>query len=135
MSVPSIEIANSPSDRAANSANVTIEAISYKDAGIQALLDLIEAINVLPDGSLKNRNMKTPLVNKVNAVLAKIENGHYDEALDKLQNDLLQKTNGCAEIGVPDKNDWLITAQAQNEVYSLMLTAIEFLQDPGGPCF
>ena len=79
--------------------------------------------------------MKTPLLNKVNAVLGKIENGLYDEAADKLINDLAKKTNGCAEVGAPDKNDWLIDCQAQDEVYPLIMRAIDFLNNPDGTCF
>ncbi len=30
----------------------------------------------------------------------------YSEALNKLQNDILKKTNGCAETGEPDRNNW-----------------------------
>jgi hypothetical protein len=116
-------------------ANVTIEAISCVDAGVQVLLDLIEAIRNLDESSLKNRNMKTPLINKINAVLSKVENGFYEEAVDKLQNDLLQKTNGCAEISEPDRNDWLITCEAQNQIYPLIMNAIAFLENPGSTCF
>jgi len=59
----------------------------------------------------------------------KIDRGFYDEALDKLQNDILQKTNGCAETGQPDKNDWIIRCQEQGQVYPLVIQAIELLED------
>jgi predicted lipoprotein with Yx(FWY)xxD motif len=116
-------------------ANVTIEVISCVDAGTQTLLDLIEVINNLPQESLKNRNMKTPLINKINTVLSKVENGLYEEAVDKLINDLAKKTNGCAEIGEPDRNDWLTTCEAQDQVYPLTMSAIAFLENClGGLC-
>ena len=53
--------------------------------------------------------------------------GLYDEALDKLQNDILQKTNGCAEIGQPAKNDWIITCDAQSQIYPLIMETIDYL--------
>jgi hypothetical protein len=109
--------------------NVTIEVITVRDALVQTLLDLIDVVNALDPSSLKNVNMmKNPMTNKINAVLNKIDRGFYDEALDKLQNDILQKTNGCAEIGEPDKNDWIITCEAQGQVYPLIMEAIELLE-------
>jgi hypothetical protein len=109
--------------------NVTIEVITVRDALVQTLLDLIDVVNALDPSSLKNVNMmKNPMTNKINAVLNKIDRRFYDEALDKLQNDILQKTNGCAEIGEPDKNDWIITCEAQGQVYPLIMEAIELLE-------
>ncbi len=47
------------------------------------------------------------------------------EALDKLENNILRKTNGCAETGEPDKNDWIITCEEQGELYPLVIETIE----------
>jgi parallel beta-helix repeat protein len=116
-------------------ANVTIEAISCVDAGVQTLLDAIVVINDLPEDSLKNVKMKTPLTNKINGVLGKVENGFCGEAVDKLQHDILQKMNGCAEISEPDRNDWLITCEAQDQVYPLIISAMELLDKPDCTCF
>lgn len=49
------------------------------------------------------------------------------EALNKLEHDLLGKTNGCAESGAPDKNDWIKDCDAQTQVYPLIREAIELL--------
>ncbi len=116
-------------------ANVTIEVISCVDAGVQTLLELIDVIDDLPNESLKNRKMKIPLINKINAVLNKVENGLCREVRNKLENDLLKKTDGCAEIGEPDKNDWLITCQAQDQVYALIIMARQYFETPGCTCF
>jgi len=35
------------------------------------------------------------------------------------------KTNGCAETGRPDKNDWIITCEEQGELYPLIIETIE----------
>jgi hypothetical protein len=109
--------------------NATIEVISTQDAAVGTLFDLIEAIRGLDDVSLKNKNMKKALINKINAVLNKIERGLYEEALDKLQNDILKKTDGCAETGAPDKNDWIIVCEGgQNAIYPLVVEAIGLLE-------
>ena len=47
------------------------------------------------------------------------------EALDKLENDILRKTNGCAETGEPDKNDWIKTCEAQEKIYPLIIETME----------
>jgi hypothetical protein len=95
---------------------------------MQILRDGIEAINELECGDFKNGNMKNALTNKINAVLMDIDQGLYREALDKLQNDILRKTDGCATSGAPDKNDWLTDCAAQGEVYPLIRQAIDLLR-------
>jgi hypothetical protein len=117
-------------------ANVTIEAIACADVVALTLRNTIAVVNDLPPGSLKNDNMKNALTNKINAALGKIDAGGCDEALDKLSNDVVAKTNGCAESGTgePDRNDWLITCEAQGQVYPLLMQAIGLLENGGGPC-
>ena len=109
--------------------NVTAMAISYQDATTDTLIDTTSTINSLDNLSLENTNMKNALTNKINAVLGDIDQGNYSDALDKLQNDILGKTNGCAETGEPDNNDWIKDCQAQNEVYPLVIEAIELLSN------
>jgi parallel beta-helix repeat protein len=115
-------------------ANVTIEAITCADVVGQTLRDTIAVINDLPPGSLKNKNMTNALTNKINASLGKIDTGVCGEALDKLGNDVVAKTDGCANGGEPDPNDWLITCEAQDQVYPLLMDAVSLLEDGGGPC-
>lgn len=109
--------------------NVTAMAISYQDATTDTLIDTTNTINSLDNVSLKNTNMKNALTNKINAVLGDIDQGNYSDALDKLQNDILGKTNGCAETGEPDNNDWIKDCPAQNEVYPIVIEAIELLSN------
>ena len=47
---------------------------------------------------------------KVNEVLRRIARGDYQDALDKLADDVLEKVDG-------DKNDWIIDRDAQSTVY------------------
>jgi len=51
----------------------------------------------------------------------------YQAALNKLENDILAKTDGCVESGEPDKNDWIITCEGQNEVYPLIMETIDYV--------
>jgi len=91
---------------------------------------LADAVDMTLDpDTLKNKNMKNALLNKINAVQQMFDKGRYEEALNKLQNDILQKTNGCAETGRPDKNDWIITCEGQSQLYPLIIEAIELLEN------
>lgn len=78
--------------------------------------------------SLKNKNMKEALLNKINEALDMIDEGLYRDALNKVQNDILQKTDGCADTGQPDNNDWIITCEEQAEVYPLIIETIEHIK-------
>ena len=45
------------------------------------------------------------------------------------EDDISGKTNGCATGGSPDKNDWITTCDGQNQVYPLIMEAIELLEN------
>jgi hypothetical protein len=72
--------------------------------------------------------MKNTLLNKLNAVINSIEAGNYQAALEQLQNDILSKTDGCALLGAPDKNDWIKDCATQQMVYPAVVQTIELLQ-------
>ena len=90
---------------------------------------LAEALEpALDPNSLENENMENALMNKIDAVMSMIDEGNYAGALNKLENDILQKTNGCAETGAPDKNDWITSCEEQTEVYPLIMETIEYVR-------
>jgi len=109
---------------------VTIEVLPEPTTTVEEILEeAIEVINDLDTSTLKNKNSATPLTNKIEAVLKQIDNGDYFEALNKLENDLLGKTDGCVKKGVPDKNDWITTCPEQEQLYSLIMDAIAMLRE------
>jgi parallel beta-helix repeat protein len=108
--------------------NATIMAITTQDAAAMTLIETVDTINTIPTEYLNNKNLANTLTNKINAVLAMIEEGQYAEALEKLEYDLLYKTNGCADIGEPDKNDWIRDCDEQAGVYELILETMELLE-------
>ena len=61
-------------------------------------------------------------------VIALINSGAYQDAINKLQNDLLKKTDGCAASGQPDKNDWITDCSSQSQVYQAIIYLIGYLQ-------
>ena len=66
---------------------------------------------------------KDSIVNKINAVLGMIDQKNYVTAEGKLQNDVLERTNGCTTIGSPDSNDWIMICEGQGRVYPLIIKA------------
>ncbi|MHC4655879.1 MAG: hypothetical protein ACYS91_12815, partial [Planctomycetota bacterium] len=113
-----------------DAANVTITAISYKEAAIKVLLESIDVVTILDPAILKNGNVtKDSIINKINAVLGMIDQGNYATALGKLDNDVLEHTDGCAETGGPDSNDWIMTCEGQDQVYPLISEAMGYLQN------
>lgn len=107
--------------------NVTVTATSTQSQVIDTLTQTITTINGLSPEVFKNPNMRNALTNKINAVLQLIDQGLYLDAIDKLENDILKKTDGCATVGAPDKNDWIKDCATQAQVYALIIEAIRLL--------
>jgi hypothetical protein len=108
---------------------VDIEAMSFEDVVTFTLEDMITTIYGFDDSVFKNQNMKKTLTNKITVVLKMIDKGRYENALDKLVNDILGKTDGCAETGARDGNDWIETCDKQDEIYPFLLDTIEMLEN------
>jgi len=106
---------------------ITIVATTTQDETVEELTDTIDEINLLDPDVFKNQNMQNTLTNKINAVIEMIDQGEYLEALRKLENDILKKTNGCAEEGSSDKNDWIEDCESQMQVYPDLLKVIDLL--------
>ena len=108
---------------------VTVEVTTRQSQAITVVRQAITAINALGDGSFKNPNMRNALTNKLNTVLRDIDQGLYQDALNKLQNDVLAKTGGCSTIGSPDKNDWITDCASQSQVVPALKLVIALLHD------
>jgi len=113
-----------------DAANVTITAISHEQEAIKALLESIDVVNELDEAILKNGNeTRDSLINKINAVLGIIYQENYATAKGKLENDVLERINGCVVSGVPDSDDWIMTCPGQGRVYPLVNKARGHLQN------
>jgi len=106
----------------------SILTITVMNAITQVLDDTMVAINNIPPTAFKNPKLANALTNKINAVLKMIEKEKYQGALNKLTNDILTKTDGCANGGEPDKDDWIRTCGEQDAVYSLLMEAISIVK-------
>ena len=120
-------------------ATVQIQVVSQQTQVIQNIQALQQIIANLGSGTVssafnsanmqnasrvfKNAHMRNALLNKLNAVIANIEAGNYSDALEQLH-DILEKTDGCATSGAPDKNDWITNCKDQSNVYTPLLNII-----------
>ena len=93
-------------------------------AKLDEILDKVESFEA---GVFKNKNSQNTLINKLYAFDEMVDEGNYNDALKKLQKDILKKTDGCALSGSPDKNDWIKTCDEQTRLYNLIVEAIELL--------
>ena len=113
-----------------NAANITITAISHQDEAIRILLATIDVVAGLDPAILKNGNItRDSLINKINAVIGIISGENYVTALGKLQNDVLERTDGCVDSDGPDNDDWIMACEGQSQVYPLIVEAMEHLRN------
>jgi len=108
---------------------VDITVITATAAANDAVTSLENEVAIIDTTVLKNANQKNALTNKINAVLDLIALGDYQLALDKLQNDIKGKTDGCVDVnGDPDKNDWVKDCNVQIPLQDIISDAIYYLQ-------
>ncbi len=87
---------------------------------IKRAKSLVEALNGsiqgLPDSAFdKNAEQrKNTLSNKLNAVINQINSGNYQGAIDKLNDDIKPKMDGC--VGGDPGDDWITDCPAQKEL-------------------
>lgn len=108
--------------------NSNVVAVTVQSAAIYELNEAIWIVNHIDPEGFKNKNLQNALTNKITAVISMIDQGLFRDALNKLENDILNKTDGCLVAGLPDKNDWLINCNAQGLVSPLITRAIALLR-------
>jgi hypothetical protein len=111
------------------SAEATVEMADY----------LVEETSFIPEAFLKNKHNSLPLSKKIYTVMEKItraleetdaerQGKVFRSALQRLQSDILQKTDGCATSGEPDKNDWIRDCETQADFYGPIMTMVTLLR-------
>ena len=91
----------------------------------EAIYDVIQS---LPDNVFINNaeQRKNAFSEKFDEVFALIDAGEYEEAIDKLQNDIRAKCDGSLG-GNPD-NDWITDPEAQQQVCAMIDELIAYLE-------
>lgn len=113
--------------------SITITVVTPENAAAVVIGDTINEINSFDSSVFVNKNSAKALTNKLNAVISDLLSGNTQDVLDKLENDLLPKTDGCAFRGSPDTGggnvkDWITDCAVQVVIYPLILDAIATLQ-------
>jgi hypothetical protein len=112
--------------------NITVTVLTKQDAATDNLASTVDVVNSLPPETLPtvfvNSNQANALTNKINAALKLIDQKQYAAALDKLQTDILPKTDGWVLRGAPDSNDWIKDRDTQYQVYAFVTQTIQLLQ-------
>ena len=69
------------------------------------------------------------VIDAVNAALADpaTQDAALQDVLDRLNSDILTKTDGCHNGGAPDANDWVKTCAEQGEPYDAIVAVIDFV--------
>ena len=106
---------------------IIIIATTTEDEIVEKLIETIVEINDLNPEVFRNENLQNTLTNKITAVLEMIEDGEIEDALNKLEHDILKKIDGCAENGEPDRNDWIQDCESQDLIYTYIMEVISLL--------
>ncbi len=107
--------------------SASIAVVSQETQAIIEAQEVIDIINAIDPGLFKNPKNANALTNQIIAMIGMIENGDYTNALNKA-NSILKKTDGCANGGAPDKNDWIKSCETQILVYSGLQDVIFYLE-------
>jgi len=105
---------------------------------INCIIEYVSDDAVIFDGDWKNKKMRKAYLNKLEVILELVTAAEaaedpeaaaliYAEALDKVNNDLIKKTDGLQGVGASEKNDWLKVQAAQDIVYPDLLFLSEYL--------
>ena len=89
---------------------------------LEKLDEVVTAIVEADTDKFKNSAFQRILSQKVEVIKNLITNGTlfgsaYSLALDRLQTDLLKKTDGCILTGTNDSNDWVTDCDLQKQLY------------------
>jgi hypothetical protein len=71
-------------------------------------------------------NRRETLLSKLSEVETKVDDGDINDAINKLQNDIRQKMDGCGTEA--DKNDWILDCGAQSALQNLIDNLVTWLE-------
>ena len=105
---------------------------------INCIIEYVSDDAVIFDGDWKNKKMRKAYLNKLEVILELVIAADaaedpeaaaliYAEALDKVNNDLIKKTDGLQGVGASERDDWLKVQEAQDIVYPDLLFLSEYL--------
>ena len=120
------ESSQAPGERADTSPRDVLEA---QETVAFMLFEAGDIINELGAQSFSNEESAIELATTIDAMFVMLDDGLYFEAMAVLDNDILQRTDGCANTGQADENDWVTSIEGQALVYPLVIETIELLEN------
>jgi hypothetical protein len=106
----------------------TDEASEPQEGVAFMLLEACQTISELGPENFSSEDAAIALTTTIDAMFAMLDDGLYFEALAVLDNDVLQRIDGCANTGEPDEDDWIRSIEGQAIVYPLVIETIELLE-------
>ncbi|MGH8071115.1 MAG: PKD domain-containing protein [Candidatus Entotheonellia bacterium] len=109
---------------------VNIVAITIQTHLTQPASEAIDIINGFDPAVFQNEKQQNTLTQSIGVVIDQIQHEAYQGALQKLENDVLARLDGCAASNPPqpDKNDWILDCATQAQIYPSIIEAIERLE-------
>ena len=108
--------------------SVTITAATLEEAVAQVQEDMEVILSDIPVDNLEGQNAADVLIKDIDRAMTMAARGKYTSALNKLNNNILKRTDGCITIGSPDDDDWILTCEDQAIVYPLVMRSIELVE-------
>lgn len=106
----------------------TIVAVTVQTRTTTVLQNTIIVVETIPLTSLKNNEMVDKFTKKITEAMGKIDTGEYKDAINIIEEKVLFKSDGCANTGVPDGDDWITDCSSQALVYQQAMEAINLLR-------
>ncbi|MCI5145215.1 MAG: hypothetical protein D3923_06705, partial [Candidatus Electrothrix sp. AR3] len=103
-------------------------ASSYSDAITETFQETVTTINTISPELFKKAKQQNKLTDKINAIMILTDQGNYTKAHRKIQQ-ILNKLDGCAVSGTPDKKDLIQDCAAQDQIYPLVEKGIGHLDN------
>jgi hypothetical protein len=107
---------------------IQVQVTSDPTAVVAAIQKTETVVTLLDPDAFQNPTKQDTLIRKLNAVIKDIDHHEYSKALDELENEILTKTDGCANDGTFDSNDWITDCKAQAEVDPLIRKLIKLVK-------
>ncbi len=104
------------------------ESFDVKEGVAFMLSEVCQAISELGPENFDSEESAIELTTTIDAMFTMLDDGLYFEALAVLDSDVLQRTDGCANTGQPDEDDWVRSVEGQALVYPLVVETIELLE-------
>jgi hypothetical protein len=83
----------------------------------------------MPEDVFKASPMKLQLLRSLEFAYEAVGMARYRIALNRIEQSVLPKMDGCRLAGSPEKDDWILDCSAQGQVFPVILDIIDLLRN------